>query len=363
MDDQKIIKPIKSAIISLFLFGATTMSYAEHFHIKHIYSPIVQAPGIHSPTATIPVSYPIAISDDDYVIVGNLRSITSSIIDSDEFGIYKTPLSTDMRKRKNEVNKILGIPRIENVLATNNKNNDLAYTLDNESKQQKSEALRGFKVYSTWNTDEFLKYGKKSQVKSSQTISTFISDLEDLGESKDRVKFADFYGVTNIIPKKEGLEVDITFKNVGPFDVKFGNFKDIEDISKDQYYDRYNKKWYELRIGGVYKEEGLWFRIFLLPDFLIKDCLSSDEISNGTITVKSNSERIIKFLVPYKNIKAKPSSAKADINRTKEGYILLDHNAAIVQSNWNMRVSFGLFSEETWKEEKPVQIKDWVNLN
>lgn len=339
------------------------MIYADQFHIKHIYSPVVQVLGMHSQEVTFPVSYPIAISDDDYVIVENLRSIRSSIIDSDEFGIYKAPLSADMIKRKNEVNKILSIPRIENVLATNNQNNDLIYTLNNESKEQKNETIRGFKIFDTWKVDEFLKYGKKSQLKSSQTISNFISDLEDLGRSKDRVKFADFSGVTNIIPKKEGLEVAVTFKNVGPFDVKFGNLKDLEDISKDQYYDRYNKKWYEIRIGGVYKEDGLWFRFFLLPDYLIKDCLSSDEISNGTVTVKSNSERIIKFLVPYKNIKAKPSGVKADVNRTKEGYILLDHNAAIVQSNWNMRVSFGLFSQETWKEEKSVQIKDWINLN
>ena len=141
MDDQKIIKPIKSAIISLLLFGATTMIYADQFHIKHIYSPVVQVLGMHSQEVTFPVSYPIAISDDDYVIVENLRSIRSSIIDSDEFGIYKAPLSADMIKRKNEVNKILSIPRIENVLATNNQNNDLIYTLNNESKEQKNKGV------------------------------------------------------------------------------------------------------------------------------------------------------------------------------------------------------------------------------
>ena len=338
------------------------MSYAEYFHIKHIYSPIVQVFGMHSQEVTFPVSYPIAISDDGYVIVENLRSITSSIIDSDEFGIYKAPLSTDMRQRKNEVNKTLSMPYIENALITDDPKSDLQYQLNIDQPNAVEKLIKGFKRSDNISLVNY-KGRKKQSAERTIRISDYISDLAEVGYGKDRVKFADFYGVPSITPKKEGLEIALTFKNVGPFDVKFGNLKDLEDISKDQYYDRYNKKWYEIRIGGVYKEDGLWFRFFLLPDYLIKDCLSSHEISNGTITVKSNSEKIIKFLVPYKNIKAKPSGVKADVNRTKEGYILLDHNAAIVQSNWNMRVSFGLFSQETWKEEKSVQIKDWINLN
>jgi hypothetical protein len=52
-----------------------------------------------------------------------------------------------------------------------------------------------------------------------------------------------------------------------------------------------------------------------------------------------------------------------DGNRTKEGYVLLDYQAGVLDSSWSMSVSFGdIFSERTWKEEKTATVKGWVNL-
>lgn len=105
-------------------------------------------------------------------------------------------------------------------------------------------------------------------------------------------------------------------------------------------------------------------RIILLPEYLLNENLSPNELNGHLITVKSDSERVIKFLIPYNKIKVELSNGEVDTNRTKEGYIHLDHKAAIVLSNWNMYINFGsIFSKEkVWKEEKSSQVKGWVNL-
>lgn len=358
MGYQKIINSIKLAVFSFLFLGITTMNYAENFSIKYKYTDIVKANFI--PMST---SYnTIAISNDDYIIIDNF--VGSSPIKSEDFGIYKAPLTEEMKVRTKEVNQLLRMPHIEKLLATSNKEKDFSYVLNSNTPMEKYGTIEGLEVKQDWNLEHFLKYGSAKQAKNSQKISQFYIDLIENFYSKNRVKFADFYGTTNIIPKKEGLEVIVTFKNVGPFDVKVSSPKDFQDISKDQYYDDSYKKWYELRIGGLYKDVGVWFRIFLLSDYLFKDGLTSDEIKGSLLTVKSDSERIIKFLIPYKKIKVELSNGEIDTNRTKEGYIHLDHNAAIILSNWNMYVDFGgIFSkEQVWKEEKSSQVKGWVNL-
>ena len=359
MDNQKIRKLIKKITFCFLLFGITTMNYAENFMIKHSYVEINHSFGIPQQT-WYDKTY---ISTNNDVITDTL-SDTSLVMSSDKFGIYKTPLTTELKKRMFEVNKIQRLPNIDKILATKKKEKDFHYVLDRDTVNQKYGTIDGFEIYYPWNINEYLKHGKKNHAKLSQQISDFVADLSLLGYSEARVKFADFYGIPNIIPKKEGLEVILTLKNVGPFDVTISNPKDFQDISNDQYYENFDKKWYELKIGGLYKDVGLWMRIILLPEYLLNENLSPNELNGHLITVKSDSERVIKFLIPYNKIKVELSNGEVDTNRTKEGYIHLDHNAAIVLSNWNMYINFGsIFSKEkVWKEEKSSQVKGWVNL-
>ncbi|RKG40827.1 hypothetical protein [Acinetobacter rongchengensis] len=343
-------------LLSFFLFfGITITSYADDFQIKHIYVPIVR---IYTPPMST-ARFPIAISTDNDVITAEINGKVSN----DDFGVFKTPLSIEMKNRMLEINRLLRLPHIEKILITNNPNGDFWYKLDvNHSELTKQNLLKDFEVDDHAKTESSNKSHNLKE-KNSQAISQYFFDLVDIGYSKDKVKFADFYGITNIIPKDYGLLVVLTLKNVGPFDVTLSNPKEWQDILKDEFYEKYEKKWYELNIGGLYKGEGCWMHFTLLPKYLIKEDLNQEELSGDSLKISSNSERVIRFLIPYKEIKVKLNNGDVDTNRTKEGYIHLDHNAAIILSNWNLDISFGdLFSKRTWKEEKSSQVKGWVNL-
>lgn len=109
MENQKIRVLTQIIALSFLFCGITTMNYAQNFQIKHIYEPIVNTLGHHMSTA----SFPIAISGDSDVITSGLAG--SSIIDSNEFGIYKTPLTADAKKRVDEINQLLRMPYIEKI--------------------------------------------------------------------------------------------------------------------------------------------------------------------------------------------------------------------------------------------------------
>ena len=231
MENQKNRNLIKRIVFSLILFGITTMNYAEKFRIKHIYAPVVQVLGQHSTTVTFPVYYPIAISNDDYAITENLSDTFS--IKSDDFGIYKVLLSEEMNERTKEINKILTMPNVEKILITNDPKRDLWYQLNKDQpKFTMQKFIKGFRRSNTIDLGDFHNQQERRKAQRTIQVSNYISDLAQIGYSKNKVKFADFYGTTNIIPKKEGLEVILTLKNVGPFDVTLSNPKEWEAIPK-----------------------------------------------------------------------------------------------------------------------------------
>lgn len=361
MENQKNRSLIKTIILYFLFLGIITMSYAENFEIKHRY---IQVEKTFNQTFNIlmpPSYYGVTISNDDYVITKNLSGIFS--VKSDDFGIFKAPLTEEMKRKMKEVNRILRIPKIEKILATTNEEKAFTYVLDNNTQREKNETIVGFKIYDRWDNDEFLKYGKQSQVKHSKLISDFISDLEDIGYSKNNEKFADFYGTTNIIPKKEGLEVILTLKNVGPFDVTLSNPKSWEAIPKVGEEVNTDKTWYEIVFGGLYKDVSWTTRFGLENKYLIKDELQSDQALYGSFIVKSNAERALRFLVPYKDIEFRSNTGLIDGNRTKERYVLLDYHAGVLDSSWSMYIDFGgIFSQRVWKAEKTSTVKGWINL-
>ena len=360
MGNQKIKHLIFKIFTFIFIFlGQMTMSYAENFDVKHLYSRTIKSIGIpYSETV-----YTTVISTDDNIITENLISMMSEKIDSDTFGIFKSPLSEKMKQRTIEINQFLNFKSIEEKLTVDNDQFDFYYRINiNRPQITRSKLIGGF------NFDLDLQYRnsniqkEREKEKNTLKINQYLSDLGVNGRSQ-KTKFADFYGIANIIPKDYGLLVVLTLKNVGPFDVTLTNPKEWQDILKDEFYEKYEKKWYELNIGGLYKGEGCWMRFTLLPKYLIKEDLNQEELSGDSLKISSNSERVIRFLIPYKEIKVKLNNGDVDTNRTKEGYIHLDHNAAIILSNWNLDISFGdLFSKRTWKEEKSSQVKGWVNL-
>ena len=361
MENQKNRSLIKTIILYFLFLGIITMSYAEKFEIKHRY---IQVEKTFNQTFNIlmpPSYYGVTISNDDYVITKNLSGIFS--VKSDDFGIFKAPLTEEMKRRMKEVNRILRIPKIEKILATTNEEKAFTYVLDNNTQREKNETIVGFKIYDRWDNDEFLKYGKQSQVKHSKLISDFISDLEDIGYSKNNEKFADFYGTTNIIPKKEGLEVILTLKNVGPFDITFSNpskWGDIVDL--EEPFDE-NKIWYEVRLGAQCHEKSCWTRFALMPENLIKDDFKAEELARSYFKIESNGERSFRYLIPYNKITTTFTNGEVNTNRTKEGYIHFDQGLALKLTFWNMYVSFGdIFSKQVWKEEKSSQVKGWINL-
>ena len=177
------------------------------------------------------------------------------------------------------------------------------------------------------------------------------------------MKFADFYGTTNIFPKSNGLEVILALKNVGPFDVTITNPKEWGEIPKVGEDVNTDHTWYEIVFGGLYKDISWTTRFGLESKYLIKDEIQSVKALHGDFVIKSNSIRVLRFLIPYQDIKFRSNTGEIDGNRTKQGYVLLDYQAGVLDSNWNMHVNFGnFFSKRTWKEEKSSQVKSWVNL-
>lgn len=358
MDNQKIRKLIKKIMFCFLLFGITTMNYAENFKIKHKYARINHTFGIPMQTW----QYIIVVSNNNDVITDTL-SDTSLVMSSDKFGIYKTPLTTELKKRMFEVNKILRLPNIDKILATKKKEKDFHYVLDRDTVNQKYGTIDGFEIYYPWNINEYLKHGKKNHAKLSQQISDFVADLSLLGYSEARVKFADFYGIPNIIPKKEGLEVILTLKNVGPFDVTFSNPSHWGDIANLEEPFNENKIWYEVRLGAQCHENSCWTRLALQSEYLIKNDFSLEELAKYYFILKSNSERNFRYLIPYNKITTTFTNGEINSNRTKEGYIHFDQGLALKLTFWNMDVDFGgVFSKRVWKEEKESQIKGWINL-
>ena len=362
MENKKIRILIKRIAFSLILFGITTMNYAENFRVKHIYAPVVQVLGQHSTTVTFPVYYPIAISNDDYAITENLSDAFS--IKSDDFGIYKVPLSKEMKEKTKEINKILTMPDIEKTLITNDSKSDLWYQLNKDQpKLTMQKFIKGFRRSNTIDLDDFHNLKERRKAQRTIQVSNYISDLAQIGYSKNKVKFADFYGAINIIPKKEGLEVILTLKNVGPFDVTLSNPKEWEAIPKVGDEVNTDKTWYEVVFGGLYKDVSWTTRFGLENKYLIKDELQSDQALYGSFIVKSNTERTLRFLVPYKDIEFRSNTGLIDGNRTKEGYVLLDYHAGVLDSSWIMNIDFGgVFSQRVWKEEKNSTVKSWINL-
>ena len=351
----------KKLLTFFLLFGITTINYAENFYIKHEYTQVFK-------TFDPPMSIwydKIAISNDDYIITDRLSDI--SRIESDVFGVYKTPLTIEMKKRMVEINKLFRLPHIEEILATSNKQRDFIYVLDMNNTEMKQiemiKMISGLEVTSDWDLDKFLKYGNRSQAKNHEKISQFIIDLIDNGISKNKVKFADFYGTTNILPKNNGLEVTLTLKNIGPFDVTITNPKEwgeIPKVGEDVNTDHF---WYEIIFGGLYKDISWTTRFGLEGKYLIKDEFQSEKALQGYFVIKSNSVRVVRFLIPYKEIKFRSNTGEIDGNRTKQGYVLLDYQAGVLDSSWNLDIYFGnLFSDRTWKEEKTSLVKGWVNL-
>ncbi len=357
MDNQKISKLIKKITFCFLLFGITTMNYAENFKIKHRYVQVNHSFGIPMQTW----KHEIFVSNDDYIVTGRLSDIFS--IKSDDFGVFKVPLTADLKKTMYEVNKILRIPKIDKILATSKKEKDFYYVLDHDTPQKKYATIQGFEIYNKWNINEYLKYGKKNQANFSQKISDFIEDLDRFGYSKEKKKFADFYGTTNIIPRKEGLEVILTLKNVGPFDVTFSNPSHWGDIANLEEPFNENKIWYEVRLGAQCHEKSCWTRLALQSEYLIKNDFSPEELAKYYFILKSNSERNFRYLIPYNKITTTFTNGEINTNRTKEGYIHFDQGLALKLTFWNMDVDFGgVFSKRVWKEEKESQIKGWINL-
>lgn len=362
MGNQKIINGIKQIAFSFFFFGITTMNHAENFEIKHIYTPVVKVLGQHSSAVTFPVYYPIAISNDNYVITENLSDTFA--IKSEDFGIYKTPLTEDMKKRMNEVNKILRMPYVKKMVLTNDPKRDLWYQLDINNLQIKmNKYIEGFQRTDTISLENFHSQPERKKAERTIQISNYISDLAKVGYSGNKKKLADFYGITNIIPKKEGLEVTVTLRNIGPFDVEVNSPKEWGGIPKVGEEVNTDKTWYEIIFGGLYKDISWTTRFGLENKYLIKNELQSDKALYGYFIVKSNSERKLCFLVPYQDIEFRSNTGEIDGNRTKEGYVLLDYHTGVLDSSWSMHVNFGdVFSQRTWKEEKTATVKGWVNL-
>ena len=358
MENQKIRVLTQIIALSFLFCGITTMNYAENFNIKYSYTDVVKT--INPPMS---ISYnTIAISNDNSIVIDHLSDVFS--IKSDEFGIYKTPLSEEMKVKMQEINKLLRVSNIEKILATDNEKRDFIYVLDNDNVQfRKQKIIKGLEIVENWDKNQFLKYGNPKQAQSSQKISQFYIDLVKNFHSQPKVKVADFYGTTNIIPKKEGLEVILTLKNVGPFDVTLSNPKSWEAIPKVGEEVNTDKTWYEIVFGGLYKDVSWTTRFGLENKYLIKDELQSDQALYGSFIVKSNSERTLRFLVPYQDIQFRSNTGLIDGNRTKEGYILLDYHAGVLDSSWIMYIDFGgIFSQRVWKAEKTSTVKGWINL-
>lgn len=165
-----------------------------------------------------------------------------------------------------------------------------------------------------------------------------------------------------LIPKKEGLEVILTLKNVGPFDVTLSNPKEWEAIPKVGEEVNTDKTWYEVVFGGLYRDVSWTTRFGLENKYLIKDELHPDQALHDYFIVKSNSERTLRFLVPYQYIQFRSNTGLIDGNRTKEGYVL-DYQAGVLDSSWSMYINFrGFSSKRVWKAEKTSTVKGWVNL-
>lgn len=357
MDNQKISKLIKKITFCFLLFGITTMNYAEKFKIKHKYTDIVKT--LSPPMSTS--SNTIVISNDDNIIIDHLTDVFS--VKSDEFGIFKVPLTEAMKVKTKEVNQLLRMPYVEKLLATKNKEKSFSYVLDINTQREKFGTIEGLEITRDWNLEHFLKYGSTKQAKNSQKISQFYIDLIENYYSKDRFKFADFYGTTNIIPRKEGLEVILTLKNVGPFDVTFSNPSHWGDIANLEEPFNENKIWYEVRLGAQCHEKSCWTRLALQSEYLIKNDFSPEELAKYYFILKSNSERNFRYLIPYNKITTTFTNGEINSNRTKEGYIHFDQGLALKLTFWNMDVDFGgVFSKRVWKEEKESQIKGWINL-
>ncbi|WP_227565801.1 hypothetical protein [Acinetobacter bereziniae] len=107
------------------------MNYAENFKIKHRYVQVNHSFGIPMQTW----KHEIVVSNDDYIVTGRLSDIFS--IKSDDFGVFKVPLTADLKKTLYEVNKILRIPKIDKILATSKKEKDFYYVLDHDTPQKK----------------------------------------------------------------------------------------------------------------------------------------------------------------------------------------------------------------------------------
>lgn len=83
----------------------------------------------------------------------------------------------------------------------------------------------------------------------------------------------------------------------------------------------------------MYKDVS-WTTCFGLENkYLIKDELQSDQALYGSFIIKSNTERTLRFLVHYQDIQFRSNTGLIDGNRTKDGCILLDYHAGVLDSN------------------------------
>ncbi|RKG40828.1 hypothetical protein [Acinetobacter rongchengensis] len=356
MGNQKIKYLIKKILISFLFFGITTMNYADNFQIKHIYTINTYILSHHISSS----SSSIVISSNNDVITDNLSGIFE--IQSNEFGIFKVPLNTEMKQKMLDVNKLLRMPYIEKNLITNNPERGFSYQLNVDQPEiMKSQFIQG--LQRNENINNFNTQQERNKAQHTIKVNDFIMDLVLYGISKNKVKFADFYGTTNIFPKSNGLEVILALKNVGPFDVTITNPKEWGEIPKVGEDVNTDHTWYEIVFGGLYKDISWTTRFGLESKYLIKDEIQSEKVLHGDFVIKSNSIRVLRFLIPYQDIKFRSNTGEIDGNRTKQGYVLLDYQAGVLDSNWNFDINFGgVFSDRTWKVEKTSLVRGWVNL-
>lgn len=349
----------KKLLSFILFFGITTMNYAENFYIKHRYTVTTHILSHHMSSS----SSSTAISDNNDIITENMIG-DLTLIEANDFGIFKVPLTLEMKKTMLEINKLLRVPYIKKSLITNNPQRDFGYQLDrNQPEIMESQLIEGLPRNENINVNSFHSSQERSKAQNTIKINDFIMHLSILGHSNLKVKLADFYGMTKVSPKKNGVEVILTLKNIGPFDITFSNPSRWGNIvNLDDEYNE-NKIWYEVRLGAQCQEKSCWTRFGLLPEYLIHEDFKPEELASDYFTITSNSERVFRYLIPYKQLTTIFNNGEIDSNRTKDGYIHFDQGLAININFWNMYVNFGgVFSKKVWKEEKSSQVKGWVNL-
>lgn len=334
---------LKIYILIILIWG-TTMTHAEDLfnRVKYLYTyDRIRPEHYPQPDGNLLISqqnsliYSNLIGYDDYKDKNNA-----------EFGVYEVTLNSEQLKIIEEMNSIFRSKSNEEYL--NNKNSQYKISFGEWGKDSKWTVRSINKKFPNQLyviNDNYPEVTKNRLKDINKIINGFNQMVENNAIAK-RISTLEMNNSVSFIKKDDGLEVVVSFKNIGDYNINITNPYLWREEPKTMILN--NKKeytcWYGFSIGGMYKDEYKDSHISLIPKYLnldkIKISLSEDE---ENLAISPNETVYLYYFIPSNEIQFLKDMN--DLNSDKFNFDFKLFDSSDYLSSSYLKITIGPFKQ------------------